>query len=468
MQRTSIFKIVFASQLVTILITSSLFANKSGLSKETIEQIRSSFEMDGHTRAMYNSITNTDISDLALNRDILQRHNEIFSHKIETKGITNQEKSGRCWLFAGLNIMRPAVIKKYNLEEFEFSQSYLTFWDKLEKANSFLERIIALRDSDIMDRKMELILRMPLSDGGYWENFVNLVGKYGVVPKEVMPETNSSENTNLMNKLISRKLRADATRLRKMHAENKPVEKLREEKLKMLSQVYKMLVMNYGQPPEEFQWRYEDANSVVSEPNTFTPQSFYKEFVDFDLSDYVDIFNDPSKQYGKHYMIDMTANIYDGDNVHFANVEIDNLKEIASKSILDDQPIWFGCDMGKDQDREHGIMAIGMFDYDPIYEIDMDMTKAQRALYRESVPNHAMVFTGIDIRDDKPVKWRVENSWGDEKGSEGHWTLYDKWFDLNVYSIIVKKKYVPEEILKIYKLPPIIVPPWDPMFSFVR
>jgi len=458
----------FAVPLVVAFAVSSLFAGKGALTTEVIDKIHSSFEMDNHTRAMYNSITNNDISSLALNREVLRRHNEIFSHKIETKGVTNQKKSGRCWLFAGLNILRPKVIENNNLESFEFSQNYLAFWDKLEKANCFLENIIKFADRDILNREMEFLLRKPIPDGGYWENVVNLVEKYGVVPREIMPETNSSGNTSLMNALISRKLRADAVKLRNMHEQKKSLKKLRAEKTKMLAHVYKMLVLNLGRPPAEFQWRFEDTNSVVSKIRTYSPKSFYEEFVNVDLRQYVDIFNDPSKEYGKHYSINLTRNIRDGDDAHFANVKMKILKDVAVKAVLDNESIWFSCDVGKDQSREHGIMAMGMFDYDSIYMTDMAMTKAQRSLFRESVPNHAMVLIGVDMQKDKPAKWLVENSWGDDKGSKGLWTLYDSWFDANVYSIIVKKKYVPKEILDIYKQPAIKLPPWDPAYSFVQ
>jgi bleomycin hydrolase len=461
-------QITFVIQLLFVFFVSSLFANPGELTTRDIDKIQSSFEMDTHTRAMYNSITNNDISSLALNRDILRSHNEIFSHKIKAKGITNQKKSGRCWLFAGLNILRPKVIENNNLEKFEFSQNYLAFWDKLEKANCFLENIIEFANRDILDREMEFLLRKPIPDGGYWENVVNLIEKYGVVPKEIMPETNSSGSTSLMNNLISRKLRADTVKLRSMHEKRRSVRSIRAEKINMLAGVYKMLVLNLGQPPTEFQWRFEDANSVVSELRTYTPNNFYKEFVNVDLREYVNIINDPTKKYGKHYSINLTRNVRDGDDAHFANVKMQTLKEITVKAVLDDEPTWFACDVGKDQSREHGIMAMGLFDYDSIYTTDMTMTKAERSLFRESVPNHAMVFIGLDMQNDKPVKWLVENSWGDEKGSKGLWTIYDSWFDENVYSIIVKKKYVPKEILDIYKQPAIKLPPWDPIYSFVQ
>jgi len=442
------------------------FGEDGGLSGAAIDRIRGSFEMDTHTRAMYNSITNNDISSLALNRDIIREHNELFSHKIKTKGITNQKSSGRCWLFAGLNVLRPVALGKFKLKEFELSQNYLAFWDKLEKANCFLENIIEFRKRDMMDREMEFILRNPISDGGYWENVVNLVEKYGVVPSGIMPETNSSSSTRSMNKLIGRKLRADAAKLRKMGTGKKSVKKMRSAKVKMLEEVYRMLVMNLGEPPEQFEWRFEDANSVVSEVKTYTPKGFFEEFVGVDMREYVDIFNDPSKEYGRHYSINLTRNMRDGDDNHFANVKIEVLKEIAAKAVLDDEPVWFGADVGKDQNRDHGIMAMGMYDYDSIYGTDMAMTKAERSLFRESVPNHAMVFVGVDMREGKPAKWLVENSWGKDKGSNGMWTLYDTWFDTNVYSVMVKKKYVPEEVLKIFEQPAEKRPPWDPAWAF--
>jgi bleomycin hydrolase len=468
MKRSTTLTFTLTVGLITILSASPLYADTGGLTDETIDKIRSSFKMDSHTRAMYNAVTNSDISGLALNRDILRQHNELFSHKIEAKGITNQKSSGRCWLFAGLNVLRPAVIEKHNLKSFELSQNYLAFWDKLEKANSFLEHIIEFRDRDILDRDMEFILRQPIPDGGYWENVVNLVEKYGVVPKEIMPETNSSGSTGLMNKLISRKLRADAVKLRQMHEKNKPLEKLRAKKAKMLAEVYKMLVINLGEPPREFQWRFEDANGVVSTLKTYTPKSFYDDFIGVDLRQYVDIFNDPSKPYGKHYQIALTRNLYDGDDAHFANVEMQTLKAITIEAILAGEPLWFSCDVGKNQSREHGIMAMELFDYESIYGTKMAMTKAERSLFRESVPNHAMVLIGVDVNNGKPVKWLVENSWGEDKGSKGRWTLYDSWFDTNVYSVIVKKEYVPEEVLKIFEQPAIKRPVWDPAYVFVQ
>jgi bleomycin hydrolase len=457
-------KSVLGGLFVVLMILSSALADDGSLSNDVIANIRASFHMDSQTRAMYNAITNNDINNLALNRDIVNAKNDIFSHKIKTNGITNQKSSGRCWLFAGLNILRPKVIEKYKLSDFEFSENYLSFWDKMEKANSFLEFIIELRDHDLMDRELDIILERPFGDGGYWKYVVALIDKYGAVPKDIMPETHSSEKTGTMNKLISRKLRTGAVELRAMAADGKTVDEMRSAKKKILDDVYKMLVMNLGEPPTEFEWRYENRDTVISDKKTYTPQTFYKEFVGIDLNDYANLLNDPSKEYGKHYQLKLSRNIYDGSDVDYANVDIDMLKKMAAKSVLDDEPVWFGNDVGKDQSRSLGIMADDLYDYGSIFNTNMSLTKADQLLYRESAPNHAMVLVGVDIKNDKPVKWLVENSWGEKNGDKGYWTMYDSWFDSHVYNVIVKKKYVPKEILEIFKQPVVELPPWDPMY----
>lgn len=468
MKRQSLRCITVLFVIAVFLPCADAMAGEGGLSQSAIDNFRSSFSMDVQTRSMYNAITNNDVNDLALNRDLIRQKDDMFSHKIKVKGITNQKSSGRCWLFAGLNIMRPEVIEKHKLNKFEFSQPFLQFWDKMEKANTFLENIIEFRDRDPLDREMEIILRNPIPDGGWWRYVVALIEKYGVVPIEIMPETKSSEKTGAMNKILSKKLRSDAARLRMLSGEGRTVDQLHAEKEKMLGEVYKILAMNLGEPPSEFEWRYEDKDSTVSTVKNFTPKSFFTDFVDVDLNQYVSVFSDPTKEYGKHYTMRLSRNIFDGDNINYANAEIGALKEMALKSVLDDEPVWFACDVGKDQSRDYGIMAMDIYDYGSVYNIDLGLSKSERVMYRESAPNHAMVFVGVDIKDDKPVKWRVENSWGKDNGMDGYWVLYDSWFDNHVYNVIINKKYVPAEILKIYEQEPIVLPPWDPMYAVIK
>ncbi len=475
-------------QFLSLCIFGSLFvagsanAKDGDLSAELVRQIQSDCEMDAHFRAMYNSITNNSIKSLALNRDILRQHNEFFSDKVAVKGVTNQKSSGRCWLFAGLNSFRPEVITKQKLETFEFSQNYIAFWDKMEKANTFLQYMIDFRDRDLMDREVVMVLRGEPGDGGYWENFADLVTKYGAVPKEIMPETNSSGSTGMMNKVLYQILRSDAVKLHKMHRAGKSTQELSLAKKKMLSEVYRILVINLGEPPRKFTWRYKakkDSSKDEEEQDdddeddltdsdetteiTTTPKAFFEEFVGVNLNDYVNIFNDTTRDYGKRYQIRMSRNVYDGQDIDYVNVNIDTLKNIAIRSIRDGVPMLFAADVSYDQSSEHGIMADGLYDYQSIYNVDISLTKAERALYRSSVRNHAMTLVGVDIKDGSPIKWRVENSWGSDKGSKGYWTMYDNWFDLHVYNIIVHKKYVPKEILRIKDTAAIVLPPWDPM-----
>jgi len=510
MKVRSIFSASIIAVVSMILLSPPLIAGEGGLTPDNIEKIRNAYEMDRYGRAMYNAVTNNSIDKIALNRDILRGHNEIFSHEIKTKGVTNQKSSGRCWLFASLNRFRPLVIEKYDLKKFEFSQNYLAFWDKMEKANTFLEFVIEMRDRDPLDRELAEFLRHPIGDGGYWLYTVDLIQKYGAVPKEIMPETNSSGSTWQMNKVLKRKLRSAAANLRAMHNDGKSVKQLRAEKETVMADIYKILVMNLGEPPTQFEWRVEigdttnaddddgdgddadkndadDANEIDADDDdngdkndktdkkdklimvgTYTPQSFFEEVVGVDLDQYVNIFNNPTQEYDNHFLAVNTRNMYDRDDLEYVSVEMDRLREIAMKSVLNDDPVVFSCDVGKDQYEGGGIMAMDVFDFESVFDTDLSMSKADMCTYFESSSNHMMLIIGVDVRDDKPVKWRVENSWGTKRGSDGYWTMYDDWFGMYAHSIIVKKEYVPQEILDLYDKEPIILPVWDPNTSMMR
>lgn len=461
-----------------------------------IEKIRSDFQLDGHLRATRNALTSTSIREIAKNRDVLVDHDKKFSHKIKTKGISNQKSSGRCWMFAGFNTIKPVLMNSLDVSDFEFSHIYLQFWDKMEKANSFLEYMIEYRDRDLQDREVVFLLKDPAPDGGYWENFADLVTKYGVIPKEAMAETASSESTGMMNKVLARLLRKSAVELREIYKDTGSVRKMRDAKEGMLAEVYQVLVLNLGTPPEEFTWRYKgkdqgdededkgdeeedaddedegdeeeeddyDVEQDWSEARRFTPQSFYKEYVGLDLSEYVNIADDPIRPKGKHFEITMTKNLYDGQNAHYASVDIETLRALVTVVLLDNKAVYFAADVSPDQDSTLGIMARNLYDYESIYALDMGLNKTERLLLRDSTINHGMAFIGVDLADGEPVKWLVENSWGSSRGSEGLWTMYDDWFDDNVYNIIVHRDYLPDEILKIVEQPAEKLPVWDPMW----
>jgi len=465
-----------------------------------IAKIRSEFQLDGHLRAARNALTNTSIREIAKNREILVDHNDKFSHKIKTKGISNQKSSGRCWMFAGFNTIKPVLMHNLDLSDFEFSHIYLQFWDKMEKANSFLEYMIEYRDRDLQDREVVFLLRDPAPDGGYWENFADLVTKYGVIPKEAMAESASSENTGMMNQALGRLLRKSAVELREIYRDTGSVRKMREAKEHMLAQVYQVLVLNLGEPPEEFTWRHKDKGDDKgddeeevdaddeseaqaadededkadddykveqdwSEARRYTPKSFYDECVGLDLSEYVKISDDPIRPRGKHYEITMTKNLYDGRNANYANVGIEMVREIAMKVLLDNKAVYFAADVSPDQDSSSGVMARGLYDYESIYALDMGLNKTERLLLRDSTINHGMTFIGVDLVVGEPVKWLVENSWGSSRGKGGLWTMYDDWFRDNVYNIIVHRDHVSPEVLAILEQPSEKLPVWDPMWQ---
>lgn len=458
----------FFSTLLIILflpITFCIGQSKGSITSEMINSFREAVKIDASTKTVINALSANEVKKLALDRQTSVNINNYFTNKIKTEGVTDQKSSGRCWLYAGLNLMRPTAMTSLNKKGFEFSQNYLFFWDKLEKANLFLESIIQTRTRQIEDREVEWLIKNPFPDGGQWNMVLALIEKYGVVPSEVMPETESSGNTGMMNALISTLLRKDASILREMHAKGKNESELNAKKNQMLAEVYRMLVFHLGIPPTTFDWRYEDKDGKVSQPQTFTPQEFYKKYVNIKLDDYVFLQSVPTQQFNKLYQIQFDRDLFDQPNMTFANIPIEKMKELTLKSVLANDPVWFGCDVGKESDSKLGVMKLGLYDYQSIYGVDFSMSKANRVLFQESIPTHAMVITGVDMVNGKPEKWLIENSWGSKAGKEGMFAMYDSWFDEYTYAVIIHKKYIPKEILDIFKQPSIVLPPWDPMFS---
>ena len=462
-----------AASLVTSMNTRA--EPPGALTPELLADLRDGYEMDAGDRARHNAVTNAEINKLALNREIVAGEDGHFSHKIKTKGITNQKSSGRCWMFAGFNVMRPKVINELGLDGFEFSNAYLQFWDKMEKSNLYLEDIIELRDVDRLDREWLLVNEWLVGDGGWWNYVTGLISKYGAVPSSVMPETHSSENTSTMNKVLARLLHSQAAALIKAGEAGSGERDLRTMKEKSLKEIYRFLAINLGEPPTEFEWRYKakskdgkgDETVEVADKNltlakSYTPQSFYKEFVGVDLNEFVCLYNDPSQEMNAHYRFHRARNIVGEDDMNFVNIEISQMKEIAVKSVLANQAMWFAVNMSEDQSREHGMMEVDLYDYETLFDVKMDLSKAERSRFGAGASNHAMVLTGVDLKEGKPTKWLVENSWGDEKGNKGRWTLYDDWFSEHVYTIIVHRKHVPKETLAIFDQAAKVLPAWYP------
>ncbi len=448
----------------------SLYAQTStgGLSTDLIDRLRIDFENNGRNPAIYNALTANDISSLAINRDRLIQHNAIFNKEITTGEITNQESSGRCWMFAASNMLRPKVMDKLKLGTFKMSTNFLFFWDKLEKSNAFLESMIELAARPLDDRDVDLLLEDPCGDGGWWSYVVDLIGKYGVVPDQVMPETYATSHTGTLNAVLNRKLRKNAAILRDLHAEGKPAKELRAAKEVMLRELYTLLALNFGEPPQKFTWRYESKDSTIIPPQEFTPKQFYSDMIGVKLEDQVVIFDHPGVDYFKHYEMNRSANLIDRNNLRFINLPVDSLKRYALATVLADNPLYFACDIGKDNYGVKGVLATGIYDYNSVYGFDVNLTKRERILYRDSSPTHAMVLTGVDTLNGMATKWKVENSWGDKGGDKGYWTMYDDWFNEYVYCVIIDKSLLPKEVLAIRDIAPISLPAWDPMWGLVK
>ena len=479
--------------LLILALTSFLPAVRGadgGLTPEFLDSLRQSYQQND---VRFNALAANPINDLVLNRSVVDAHDTHFTYRIRFKGVTDQHQSGRCWLFAGLNTLRPAIIAKNDLDEFEFSETYLQFWDKLEKANLYLEYMIELRNADPLDREWEAVQKMTLDDGGWWQSVVALVDKYGVVPKEAMPATTASDNTDTLNTILERKLHVDGAKIRELARAGSDLKALRAYKQQALAEVYRILAETLGEPPQEFTWRpkkndddKKDAagseqagkkkkgdrsKAKTNEPamdidltpaKKYTPLSFYHKMVGTALADYVSLYYDPLNPAMKHYAFRRSRNLADKSDVDFVNIGLEAMKQIAMESIKANEPVWFASDVGKDQNSKLGIMAANLYNYGPLFDVNLHLDRAQRILFRDGGPDHAMVFMGVDVVDKKPVKWLVENSWGADKGDKGTWTLYNDWFDEHVYMVIVNKRHVPAAMLKVFAEPAKELPPWYP------
>ena len=437
---------------------------------ELIVKFRSDLEFNQHYRTVQNAVTKIALDDVALNRKVITETDHSFSHLLDDWPVTNQKSTGRCWMFAGLNLFRPRVMKTMELKDFEFSQNYLLFWDKIERSNYFLQAVIETADRDVDDRTVAYLLDRPIVDGGQWTMFVNLVKKYGLVPKVFMPESESSSNTRRMNFILISKLREAAKTIRDMRAEGKPMPAVLEYKNEILNVIYRILCIHLGDPPDKFIWQWHDKERKFHRDREMTPQQFYKKYLEVPPDEYVCLVNDarPKRPYGKSYTVEYLGNVVEGDAVLYLNVKIERMKELAVKTIQDGEPVWFGCDMGKMMNRKLGILDGNLYEYDRVYGSSFDMDKGSRLEYHQARMSHAMLFTGVDLIDKKPRRWRVENSWGDESGKKGFFVMNDSWFDQNMFEIAVNKSYLSEKELEALEARPVVLPPWDPMGALAR
>jgi len=445
---------------------------KDSISKTNITKFNKKFISNSTNRVARNALVRSDINNIAMNWDGFRMIDHTFSNVVssEMDAVTNQKQSGRCWGFAGLNLMRLSLAEKYNIGDFEFSQNYFMFCDKLEKSNYFLENILNTFDESYESRLMMYLLDNPVQDGGQWDMFVNLIEKYGVLPKSVMPESFQSSQSRMMNRFLTRKLREFAWTLRNMNNKSAKVTDLRKEKEGMMSTIYSMLCICLGNPPDTFDWQVRDKDKKFIRFTNLTSLDFYKKHSNIKLKDKVCLIHAPmsNKKMNELYTVSYLGNVVGGEIIKYANVEIDDIKKAAVNSIVKNEAVWFGCDVGKMFHRDLGVMDMDLYDYESLFSTDFKMDKGTRLEYGDSLMTHAMLFTGVDLVNDKPTKWRVENSWGDKSGAKGYFLMTDKWFDEYNFEVVVDKKYLPKRILDLFKREPVKLEPWDPMGSLAR
>ncbi len=450
---------------LALLSLSAAAQNSGGITSQMLARIADGWKGDAADKALRNAIGQTPLNTLAINADAAPMIDTHFSDRVPTKGITDQKSSGRCWLFTGLNVLRAAAIQKYDLGEFQFSQNYCFFWDQLEKANLFLQGMVDTADQPLDSREVDWLLSNPIGDGGTFTGVANLVMKYGVVPSDVMPETLSANSTSQMSGHLRTLLRQYGLELRQIVSDAGRVkgkkdkaaleQRLLDRKTEMLADVYHILALCLGVPPAQFGWKGE----------TVTPVQFYRDLLDYDLEGgYVMLMNDPTREYGKVYEIQYDRHLYDGQNWKYVNLPLDRIKEMAIASIKAGVAMYFSCDVGKFLDRKRGVADLKNFDYESLLGVDFTMDKRERILTHASGSSHAMTLIAVDLKDGKPAKWMVENSWGASSGYKGNIIMTDEWFNEYMFRLVVERRFVPADVLGMLEQKPVMLPAWDPMY----
>ena len=454
--------------IVSVVFSLHFQASAQGITPEMLKKIQNSYQSSPENKALQNAVMYNDINKIAVNHNNAGALDTYFSNKVPTQAVTDQKSSGRCWMFTGMNVLRSKAIAQYDLPaDFQFSQIYTFFWDQLEKSNLFLQAIIDTRTKPMDDKTVEWLFKNPISDGGQFTGVANLVAKYGIVPAEVMPETNSSNKTSTMASILSLKLREFGLELREMGAKKGVTEaQLQNRKTEMLQLVYKILALNFGEPPAEFTWTRRDDNGKPLETATYTPQSFREKYANVDFSKFYMIMNDPTREYYKVYEIEYDRHVYDGDNWKYLNLPMEEIAPLAIASIKDSTNMYFSCDVGKFLDRDKGYLDINHYDYASLFGTDFKMDKKQRVSTFASGSSHAMTLCAVDLdENDQPKKWMVENSWGSSYGYKGFLIMTNEWFNEYMFRVVIEEKYMPEKYLQMFEKKAIMLPPWDPMFA---
>ncbi|MCU0723517.1 MAG: C1 family peptidase [Planctomycetes bacterium] len=437
------------------------------LTPAMLESCRKAFSAKPHYKVALNAVTKGNLNDIAVNRDVLNDADMTFSIDMESGPVTDQKGSGVCWLYAELNWLRTFTNKKLQVKGFEFSENHVMFWDKMEKANFFLENVISLRNLHYDDRRMAYLLANPAPDGGEWNLLVNVIEKHGLVPKVVMPDTVNRENSRYLNFILNWKLREAAATIQKMHRAGKALRDLRVFKEKVLAEAYKIIAIFMGEPPAKFSWSFRKTNKAKTfvRWTDITPKQFAERALGFKVDDPVVLIHCPMRDmpYEKTYTVEFFNNMWGGKNWVALNLPLVELKKIAVKTLKSKEAALFGCEVRLDQHSKEGIADPRMFDYGLLFDTTLGLDKGERLEYGQARMTHSMVFTGVDLVGEKPLKWKVENSWGDQFGKKGFWVMHDAWFDEHVMELIVPRKYLSKKHLDLLKAEPVVLPPWHPL-----
>ena len=435
------------------------------ITRKQVAELRKGFAADPSNKVAQNAVTNVQLPDLTLDRNLVQNMDSSFSTKLDDWKVTAQMRSGRCWLFATLNLFRVGAMKKMNLKNFEFSQAHIHFWDKFERANHLLEAIIETADRPVDDRTIHFLLSDPIGDGGQWNMAMNLIRKHGLVPKSAYPESNTSSATRWMNTELKNILRSSACEIRAILEGGGTEDEAREHKEKRMADVWTMLCIHLGTPPKTFDWQWRDKDDKFHRKGSMTPQQFAAEYVDIEWEDYVCIVNDPRNEYYQTYTVDFLQNVAGGPPVVYLNVPSKEMKAVTRRLLEDGMPVWMGCDVGKEMDRKKGLWDADLFDVEGLYGVEYGMDKADRLRHNQTMMTHAMLFTGVDVVNGRIRRWRVENSWGGETGQKGYYTMNDSWYDQYMFEIAAPTSYLNEKMVAGLETEPVVLPAWDPMGS---
>lgn len=445
------------------------------ISKDQAKRWEEKLLSSAKNRLAISALSQNPIPAILTNTNAAVVDSQVFNIKIPFEGapITNQRSSGRCWLFASTNVFRVAIMKKYNLKEFELSQSYLFYWDKIEKANWFLEHAIQTAGEDLEGRLVQALFANPVNDGGQWDFVVNLVNKYGLVPQTLYPDSYNAKNSSKMDSLLTTKLREQALVLRRLVATGK-TDLIAAHKDYFLQEVHSIVTIMLGPPPspdKEFSWTFYDADNkytkVVMKPTQFASTLSDRQTVracgGSDVNRLFSLVNDPRNEYNRLLTVDRLGNVFGGVPVRYVNVDMETMKSAAIAMLKAGIPVFFGSDVGKFSDSTAGIMDTDLFSFDLGFNIKLGLTKEQRLKTLESAMTHAMVLTAVEVENGKPVRWRVQNSWGETAGDKGWFVMTDKWMDEFVYQVVVDPQFVGKETRDVLKQDPIVLPLWDPM-----